>query len=150
MPALPPRSVVIAIPPASTMASAVAEPIAPAAPVTSTILSLSRPIACSREASNIGEIAVAALALRKARGARGAFALEHRRGRGPFRPQAFAFGEAFLQQHRAAVGAHARLRKPGDLACQRLRDFAGFSRRRQPLAQPDAETLDRKSTRLNS
>src|SRR6266581_6050873 len=192
MPALLPRSVVIAIAPASTTASAVAEPMAPAAPVTSTILSLRRPMVCSsnmppssrspsegRESgthehrareicsvgghgfrvrgltpaprndrlsgiyrcSNIGEIAMAALALRKARGARGAFALERRRGRGPFRPQAFAFGEAFLQQHRAAVGAHARLRKPGDLACQRLRDFAGFSRRRQSLAQPDAETL---------
>src|ERR1700694_1103173 len=145
MPALPPRSVVIAIPPFSTTASAVAEPMAPAAPVTSTILSLRRPIVCSfpimassrganevREpgtpehrrrkvcrvgvhgfrirgftpaprndklprthqpsVSNIGEIAVAALALGKASGARGAFALEHRRGAGPFRPQALTFG----------------------------------------------------------
>src|SRR6266699_1686555 len=131
MPALPPRSVVIAIPPASTMAAA----------VTSTILSLSRPIACSREASNIGEIAVAALALRKARGARGAFALEHRRGRGPFRPQAVALAEAFLKQDRAPVGTHACLREPGDLVRQRLGDLAGLARRRQALAQADAQAL---------
>src|SRR5262249_4976284 len=63
-----------------------------------------------RPNSNIGEIAVTALALRKARGAGRAFALEYRGGAGPFRAERVALGKALLQEHRAAG------RAPGSLA----------------------------------
>src|SRR5262245_8749567 len=94
--------------------------------------------------SNIGEIAVAAFALRKARGARGAFALEHRRGAGPFRAQGFALGPPFLQPHRAPVGTQPRLRESRDLVRQRLRDLARLSARGEPLAQTDAQAFLRR------
>src|ERR1041385_7443605 len=54
MPAQPARSVVIARPPASTTASATAEPTAPAAPVIRTTLSRRRPIEADYQTTDGG------------------------------------------------------------------------------------------------
>src|SRR5437763_11799557 len=91
-------------------------------------------IAGLSQRSNLGEIAVAALALRKARGTRRAFLLEDPGRAGPFGAQAFPLGEALLQQHRTAIGAQAGLREARDLMRKRLGDFArlpGGARRSQ-------------------
>src|SRR5947199_10608762 len=98
-------------------------------------------IAKGSAASNLGEVAVAALALRKARRAHRAFLLEHPGRAGPFGAQAFPLGEALLQQHRTAIGAQAGLREARDLVRKRLGDLARLAGRRQPLAKADAEAF---------
>ena len=54
-----------------------------------------------------------------------------------------AFSQALLQVNRAPVGAHACLRKSGDLARHVLGCFAGTCRWHQHLAQADAQALYR-------
>src|SRR5436190_17346468 len=98
-------------------------------------------IAGLSQRSNLGEIAVAALALRKARGTRRAFLLEDPARAGPFGAQAFPLGEALLQQHRTAIGAQAGLREARDLMRKRLGDFARLAGLRQALAKADAEAF---------
>src|SRR4051812_18711198 len=116
MPSRPSRSVSTAMPPLRTTASATAEPTAPAPPVMRMTLSRKRPIwvlleLSVRALSNIAEFAMPALAGGKAGGASRPVTLHHRGRTGTFGAQSVHLGQALLQPHRAAVGAHASLRK---------------------------------------
>src|ERR1700756_2134174 len=113
MPSRPGRSLVIAMPPSSTTASATADPMAPAEPVTSTTFSLRRPMPLAspsvlqRTVSDVSEIAVAPFARGKPRRAGDTLALDHPGRAGPFGPQTFGFGKPFLEADRALVRAQA-------------------------------------------
>src|SRR5215218_4064146 len=142
MPARAPRSLAMAIPPLRTTASATAEPMPPAAPVMRMTLSRKRPIKCSwcyraPSISNVTECAMAAFAGRKARSAGRTFALHHGGRASPFGLEPIHLGESFLQIDRAAIGAHAALRKPGDLMRERLSRGAALAIRHHTLAQTD-------------
>src|ERR1043166_993510 len=81
------------------------------------------------------------LAGRETRGAGRALALDHGRRTSPFGAQPFHLGEALLEPHRAAVGAHALLRKARDLVCERLRGRATLAVRHEAFDQADTMTL---------
>src|SRR5213078_2772935 len=99
------RSLAMAIPPLRTTASAMAEPMPPAAPVIRMTLSRKRPI---------GKLPVLRPPSIKYR------RIHHGGRAGPFRREAVHLGKPLLQEHRAAVGTHAALRKARDLVRERL------------------------------
>jgi len=94
--------------------------------------------------SDIREIAVAPLSLGKAQRALDAFGLDHGGRARPFRAQALALAEAFLEADGAAVGAQAFLREPRDGVGQCLSRLATRSVRDHALAETDAQTFVRR------
>ena len=72
------------------------------------------------------------------------FALHHGGRARPFGAQAVHLGQPLLQENRAAVGAHAALRKTCDLVRQRLGGRAASPSRHDTLAQADAKAFIRR------